>query len=451
MTMAISSRRAVLLQSQRQLTQTEVTKFGIYSAWPFNGNVADIMGNGHFVTVHNVTTQTESVAPFVSGKPKKALFLPSGAPHGVTYGRSTNASTAFTVASGHPIMVCGWANWASLATNNIILGHQGNWILMTNASGDLIFGLTHDGSTYFGPMIISGAITLNTWNFVAAYCDGTNFGVSINGGPWTSGAFGPPASPAPPSTCELYLGGTRQGGAPFNGLLSSLVFCIDPPSMSVGLADQFKAFFYNSGAGVDLNTYRTYTGPIFFCEGDSTTAGTGSNAGTDVLGGNYPDRLLVKRNAPVYNFGVTAQTLLDMNTDAATTIDVFHRQVSGNIVLVIFGGINDINTFGATGAIAYSRLITYAQARAAGGWSKANLFVCNLPYGTSTDAERLNYVAAIAGNGNADWNNFVDFSGQSPMGAAGDSAYRSDAVHPNSQGYEVLATQVATIVAAAGF
>jgi len=178
-------------------------------------------------------------------------------------------------------------------------------------------------------------------------------------------------------------------------------------------------------------------------EGDSLTTGQGSSGGN-----TYPKQLqdLYPTTQLVYfNVATSGQTLSDMTTDAAAQVDPKRDPSQPLCAVVIWGGTNDIY-FGASGATAYSRLVTYCQARQAAGFKVVALTMLprsnvGVPVGFETDRTTFNTSVR------ADWRTFADaladVAADARIGDAGDELdttyYDADKVHMNNTGYGVVA------------
>ncbi len=211
-------------------------------------------------------------------------------------------------------------------------------------------------------------------------------------------------------------------------------------------------------AALGTKTPLTATKPLIVFDGDSMTFGTG--AGPVGLAGpsnaTYP-RLAADgiTGATVYNFGVGGQTVLAMTTDAAAQIDVLYDSSRLSIVAV-FGGTNDLVNGAASAATVYSRIVTYCQARRAAGWkvvvgtilprSSANA-------GAAFEADRQTVNTSIRTNWATFADALADVGADATIGAAGaetNTAYYSDAIHPTTLGYEIVASYFRTAFTALG-
>lgn len=162
---------------------------------------------------------------------------------------------------------------------------------------------------------------------------------------------------------------------------------------------------------------------------------------------NYPAQVSAHLSAPAVRANVSTggQTLAQMITDGPTQVDALFRSANMHNVCVIWGGTNDM-FFGASGATAYSRIVTYCQARRAAGFGVVVLTA--LPRSDSGtpggyEAERLAFNASVRSN----WATFADalsdIALDSRIGDAGDETnatyFQGDLVHLNSTGTQIAA------------
>lgn len=174
-------------------------------------------------------------------------------------------------------------------------------------------------------------------------------------------------------------------------------------------------------------------------DGDSMTVGSGGQGAL-----NYPAYAAagLDPRSVITNKGVGGQTLLLMESDAATDIDSLKSATLPNL-LVALGGTNDL-FFGADAATTYNRLVTYCTNRRAAGW-KVVVFTI-LPRSDSApgsfEADRQTVNTSIR-NG---WATFADaladIASDTRIGDSGDETgpyYSGDNVHPSSRGYQVIA------------
>lgn len=187
-------------------------------------------------------------------------------------------------------------------------------------------------------------------------------------------------------------------------------------------------------------------------DGDSHTAGFGLGAAFA-----YPaqlNELLGRTTYSVKNFGVSGQTVVQMQSDAATQIDPLVGACWTRNVLLAWGGTNDLRSGASSAATAYADYVTYAQARRAAGASVVAFTLTPCSDATCTangyEAKRLAFNTSVR----ASWATFadglVDLAGDSRIGDAGDELdltyYQADALHFNATGLGVAAALVQTAI-----
>ena len=230
------------------------------------------------------------------------------------------------------------------------------------------------------------------------------------------------------------------------------VFVDDAVTKNAGKAGvaAYGAFTDSTGMHVDnISADRAWTKNVI-CDGDSITYGNGVSAGSE-----YPSVLgqLLGSDFSVVNLGVPAQTLVNMEADAATQIDPqYDASYSANII-VCLGGTNDLY-FNASAATAETSLQTYCTNRRSAGFK---VIVCTiLPRGdfpgTSTlpsdkhenhSIRRKSFNAWVRANYRTFSDALADIALDYELSDSYDAdVYQSDRVHPNATG----AAKIAAIV-----
>lgn len=189
------------------------------------------------------------------------------------------------------------------------------------------------------------------------------------------------------------------------------------------------------------------------CDGDSLTYGYDStNTFSAPVKNCYPFQLnrLLGDSLKILNFGVPSQTLVQMQSDAATQIDTLLDAVTwpNRNVLICWGGTNDIFG-GATDATALASLMTYCAARRAAGWKVIVLTMLTRADVTGgAETYRLNFNASIVANWQTFADALVDVAGMSQLQTNTNTPYfdATDHTHLTVYGYGVIAKAVAPVL-----
>jgi lysophospholipase L1-like esterase len=186
----------------------------------------------------------------------------------------------------------------------------------------------------------------------------------------------------------------------------------------------------------------------FVCDGNSLTEGYGSTGGN-----TYPKQLYDifmydnSINISYTSFGVSGQTLTQMEEDASTQIDPL---LSTNYkVLIAWGGVNDFGLEPATTKeTIYERYVIYCTNRKTAGWKVYALTM--LPQSSYArvgfNAERLWFNNQVKTNLSTIIDGIIDVAGDTRIGDSGDELdvtyYTSDKIHLNNTGYGIIASLV---------
>jgi lysophospholipase L1-like esterase len=186
----------------------------------------------------------------------------------------------------------------------------------------------------------------------------------------------------------------------------------------------------------------------FVCDGNSLTEGYGSTGGN-----TYPkqlyDKFMSENSVSITytSFGVSGQTLTQMEADAKTQIDPL---LSTNYkVLIAWGGVNDFGLEPATTKeTIYARYVIYCTNRKTAGWKVYALTM--LPQSSYArggfDAERLWFNNQVKTNLSTIVDGIIDVAGDTRIGDSGDELdvtyYTSDKIHLNNTGYGIIASLV---------
>lgn len=161
------------------------------------------------------------------------------------------------------------------------------------------------------------------------------------------------------------------------------------------------------------------------------------------------------------NDGVGGQTLVQMQSDAATQIDAIFYNPQRSL-LMWWGGTNDLFG-GATAATVLSRSQTYYDARKAIGWRLVEIGILprtqsGLPANFETSRQTIRtaklaiYTTATSATNvwkNADGNFYVDIGADTTIGTNGNQSnltYYLDGVHLTSAGYAIIAAYVQSAI-----
>ncbi|MCM3901014.1 MAG: SGNH/GDSL hydrolase family protein [Pyrinomonadaceae bacterium] len=182
---------------------------------------------------------------------------------------------------------------------------------------------------------------------------------------------------------------------------------------------------------------------FILCDGDSLTSGTGSTGGN-----TYPEqlRVLLGSSWSMIETGVAGQTVIQMESDAATQVDGQLNTASPQKVLCAWGGTNDLAVGGSSAAVAYANYAAYCLARRTAGWKVVAMTI--LPRAAAgisatfeTDRQTVN--ASIRSNWRSFANAIADVGGSALIGDAGDNDnityYDADDIHLNNAGYAIVA------------
>jgi lysophospholipase L1-like esterase len=162
--------------------------------------------------------------------------------------------------------------------------------------------------------------------------------------------------------------------------------------------------------------------------------------------------LLVARAWSSFNSGQSNATVTEMTADAATTVDAHFSAAADANVCLVMGGAPEL-VAGSDPSIVYDRLAAYCAARRAAGFKV--VLVTLLPRSTpGFEAGRQAYDAILRLKWPEIADGIADVAADPRIGDAGDNLdttyYASDAVHPNDQGYRVMAEVTAPVLAALG-
>lgn len=200
------------------------------------------------------------------------------------------------------------------------------------------------------------------------------------------------------------------------------------------------------------------------CDGDSITAGTGTNTLP------WPTQLATALGSTylVRNVGVSGKQVSELTTDAATGVDPKFSEDFDRNLCVLFGGTNDIY-FNAdasdAGSTTISNIAAYCAARQAVGWTV--VVVTILPRGgdfsTSTlpatkathfNARRAAVNTSVRANYLTYANALADVAINATIGDDGDDAnttYYQDNIHPTNAGATVIEGIILAALVAAGY
>ena len=197
-------------------------------------------------------------------------------------------------------------------------------------------------------------------------------------------------------------------------------------------------------------------GTIIF-DGDSLTYGTDGASGRQTT--PYPSALTAGLSSRYAwdNFGVPAQTLVQMEADAATQIDA-NLNRNAFCALVVWGGLNDMATANGSqsGATTFGRLQTYCNSRRAAGWTLANnapIYVITAPPSNSVGVDgtfetRRNAYNTLIRAGDSSYDRVIDLASDSRLddgtGTVNATIDAGDHVHLTNTGYGYVAALVKT-------
>lgn len=212
--------------------------------------------------------------------------------------------------------------------------------------------------------------------------------------------------------------------------------------------DLVRLLVYNSSI-VSASAVETYlvseyalTVPKFIlCDGDSLTSGIGATGGN-----TYPAQLLALLGTTwsMIETGISGQTAVQMEADAATEIDGQLNTLSAKTILLAWGGTNDLY-FGASAATAYSNYVTYCTNRRLAGWKVVAFTILPRSAGSPPvgfEASRQTFNTSVRTN----WATFADALADvgvngtiGPAGAELNITYYDDRFHLTSAGYAIVA------------
>lgn len=282
----------------------------------------------------------------------------------------TGALTVYVV--GNPstsgsdqVLVERTANYNSAADGFIVYRTSGNQYIAShigNVAGADSW-TTADGTTprklTTTPRVLSTVFDKSqvAANEVRLYRGGTLFGSSSGAANNTTQSFG--------SAKALYFGARNQASL----FLTGDIYRILLYSGAHTATQRWQIETY-LGRYYDLEPQ---SGMIIF-EGDSLTYGSDGSGGRQTT--PYPTALIASVSGKYAwdNYGVAGQTLAQMESDAATQIDVNYRSAISYKPIVVWGGTNDMGTAGGANSAAttFGRLQTYCNSRRSAGWTIAN-------------------------------------------------------------------------------
>ena len=185
-------------------------------------------------------------------------------------------------------------------------------------------------------------------------------------------------------------------------------------------------------------------------DGNSITAGSGLSSPNRVH-----EQFKTVRGNPytmeTFNDGTSGHTCVDLDTQAASTIDAMSFPGQSTPTLIVMCGVNDISG-GANAATTFSRLRTYIQNRVAAGWTgNKKIGVCTIiartgGYQSTIDSYNSTIRSSwstLQGDG-ADF--LIDVGSLPEFDAEADTAnatyYQVDAIHPTAAGVTKIATKM---------
>ncbi len=203
---------------------------------------------------------------------------------------------------------------------------------------------------------------------------------------------------------------------------------------------------------IDANEVVRTVENLLVCDGDSITYG--GTAGLQYY--RYPDQLgrmldITPAYWKILNFGVSGQTLAQMQSDASTQIDPYLSDGATGCkrILLAWGGINDLAYSNV--ATAKSNWDTYMSARLSAGWTILPFTTSYVSpsHATITESMVTEFNAYVRDNYEQYSPYLADIASLPEFGSASvvdGSAYYADIVHPNALGYGVIATYLSGIV-----
>jgi lysophospholipase L1-like esterase len=320
---------------------------------------------------------------------------------------------------------------ATVANNAFVFASDGGSFtpaLVSNFSSKAFHWWGNGGSDF----IVLDAADVTTHVVVVTYVDGGQLT------PYIDGVAGTPATPT----------------GLLNGRKLKLLGCGQAPPTNLAATDVAAFLVWPSralsaGEVARLSTYLAGrlagTGKLI-ADGDSLTAGFGVGAGLD-----YVSQLQNRaggRWASFVNLGVSAQTLSDMLADAVSDVDAKLDGSKSRNLVVCWGGTNDM-FFGASGATAYGRLVSYCTGRRAAGFKVVVLTAlprndAGVPADFAT--QRATFNTSIRSNWATFADALADIAADSRIGDDGDYAdatyYNADQVHLTAARYALVAVLV---------
>ena len=184
------------------------------------------------------------------------------------------------------------------------------------------------------------------------------------------------------------------------------------------------------------------TGPRVVAVGDSLTLGAGASAPyTSLI--TYPT--WNGQTFTVSNIGVAGRYLRDMARLAYTNLNPLFANEGGLNVAVVWGGINDLASLGATAEDTYSRLRAFSGRLRSLGW---RVVACTLVSRVAFDTERATFNGYVRGNWPLFADALADLGANASIGAAGAHAnatyFQGDGIHLTDAGLAIVAGLVQT-------
>lgn len=285
---------------------------------------------------------------------------------------------------------------------------------------------------------MDNTLELGYWGLADITFNGASSSFRVNANLTKTGSAG-----ASGFSSEITLGAAFNQSAGFftNFQLAELMLC--DSTLSAGDATRIRAYL------TQKHQLTTRNGVI--CDGDSLTFGQGSTAGND-----YPSVLQTLLPGGTgqwqkFNGGTTGESLPDMDSNAATTVDLFNNAVA---YLIGWGGTNDLKG-GASFATLQSRWITYFTNRGSAGWMSGSrrlvavtiIARSNFTGQNNTDAASFN--TWLRANYATYATHLLDLAADSRFQNYSDTTYYdADGVHLNNTGYATVAALAATLITA---
>ena|GEM_PF-2217064 len=184
----------------------------------------------------------------------------------------------------------------------------------------------------------------------------------------------------------------------------------------------------------------TLTNDQLVCDGDSLTYGTGT------VENGYVDQIkALLPTLTVRNLGVSGISLTNMFAKQSVHVLPLYSATRTRNILVIWGGVNDLNTI-ASGAALYDILLNYTQAAQAAGYLVVN---CTITPATSITGEsetRRTDFNTLVNTNSANANAVVDLASDVRLDDATDATYYFDGLHMKTTGYAVVSELIAATV-----